>query len=57
MSLPSWLKSNALDNVQQIGFEFHLDNQFHNYQNDIKTTMNFIDTLQKLYFEGDYRLI
>ena len=55
--LPSWLESGALENVQQIGLEFHLDNQYNNYRNDLRTTANFIDTLKNLYFHGNYRLI
>ena len=55
--LPPWIKSGILDNVQQIGFEFHLDNKDNNYKNDKATTINFINILKKLYFYGNYRLI
>ena len=51
--LPAWLKSGILDNIQQIGFEFHLDNKDNNYKNDKATTINFIDILKKLYFHGN----
>ena len=48
--LPLWLKSGVLEHVQQIALEFHLDR-------NIMTTINFINTLKELYFEGNYRLI
>ena len=48
--LPHWLFEGALDNVQQIGMEFHLDN-------DIMRTNKFIKTMRYLYFKGNYRLI
>ena len=48
--LPHWLHDGALDNVQQIGLEFHLDN-------DIVKTNSFIQALRYLYLKGHYRLI
>ena len=45
-----WLHEGALDNVQQIGLEFHLDD-------DIVRTNHFIRTLKYLYLKGNYRLI
>ena len=59
--LPVWLKSGALDNVHQIGLEFHLDNAMFNNNGIIwqimARTNNFIRTLKYLYFYGNYRLI
>ena len=49
-SLPFWLKFGALDNVQQIGMEFHLDT-------NLVRTNKFVRTLKYLYFRGNYRLI
>ena len=48
--LPYWFLSGALDNVEQIGLEFHLDD-------DIVRTNQFLKTLKYLYFKGNYRLI
>jgi len=48
--LPQWLHDGALDHVQQIGLEFHLNN-------DIVKTNKFIKTLRYLYMKGDFRLI
>ena len=47
--LPSWLSEGALKNVQQIAAEVHL--------RGTESTIEFLKTLQRLYFEGDYRLI
>ena len=47
--LGQWLESGALRNVQQIGFEYHLD--------DTESTLKLFNTLIKLYFEDDFRLI
>ena len=49
-SLPFWLKFGALNNVQQIGMEFHLDA-------NLVRTNKFVRTLRDLYFRGNYRLI
>ena len=48
--LPMWLQEGSLQNVQQIGFEFHLND-------DVSKTNDFIKTLKSLYFNGNYRLI
>ena len=48
--LPLWHQEGFLQNVQQIGFEFHLND-------DIAKTNDFIRTLKSLYFHGNYRLI
>ena len=48
--LPAWLASGALDNVQQIALEIHLTE-------DVNVSVNFLKTLKKLYFEGNFRLI
>ena len=48
--LPQWLHEGSLQNVQQIGFEFHLND-------DLAKTSDFIKTLNSLYFNGNYRLI
>ena len=47
--LPSWLSEGALKNVQQIAAEVHLTGT--------ESTIAFFKTMQRLYFEGDYRLI
>ena len=47
--LLQWLESGALDNVQQIGLEYHLP--------DTETTLKFFYALIKLYFEGNFRVI
>ena len=47
--LDEWLKSGALDNVQQIALEYHLE--------DTISTMNLFKVLLNLYIVGDYRLI
>ena len=47
--LPSWLSEGALKNVQQIAAEVHLTGT--------ESTIAFLKTMQRLYFEGDYRLI
>ena len=47
--LPSWLSEGALRNVQQIAVEVHLTGT--------ESTIAFFKTMQRLYFEGDYRLI
>ena len=47
--LPQWLSDGALKHVQQIAAEIHL--------NGTGTTIEFLKTMQRLYFEGDYRLI
>ena len=47
--LEEWLKSGALDNVQQIALEYHLE--------DTISTMNLFKAILNLYFVGDYRLI
>ena len=47
--LPQWLSDGALKNVQQIAAEVHL--------RGTETTIEFLKTIQRLYFEGDYRLI
>ena len=47
--LPNWLSNGALKNVEQIALEVHLKGT--------KTTVEFLKTIQRLYFEGDYRLI
>lgn len=48
--LPLWFREGSLQNVQQIGFEFHLND-------DVVQTNTFIKTLKSFYFEGNYRLI
>ena len=48
--LPMWLHEGSLQNVQQIGFEFHLND-------DVATTNDFIKTLKSFYFHGNFRLI
>ena len=48
--LPLWLQERSLQNVQQIGFEFHLND-------DVANTNKFIKTLKSFYFNGNYRLI
>ena len=48
--LPKWLQDGSLQNVQQIGFEFHLND-------DVAVTNDFIKTLKSFYFQGNYRLI
>ena len=55
--LPSWFNSGALQNVRQMGFEFHLINSKNGYTTDLATTIGFLETLKLLYFEGNYRLI
>ena len=47
--LMQWLDSGALNNVQQIGLEYHLP--------DAETTLKFFYVLTKLYFEGNFRVI
>ena len=47
--LPQWLSDGALKYVQQIAAEVHL--------RGTETTIEFLKTMQRLYFEGDYRLI
>ena len=47
--LPQWLSDGALKNVQQIAIEVHL--------RGTQTTIEFLKTIQRLYLEGDYRLI
>ena len=47
--LPQWLSDGALKYVQQIAVEVHLSGT--------ETTIEFLKTMQRLYFEGDYRLI
>ena len=47
--LPQWLSDGALKNVQQVAAEVHL--------RGTETTIKFLRTMQRLYFEGDYRLI
>ena len=47
--LPQWLSDGALKYVQQIAAEIHLQGT--------ETTIEFLKTMQRLYFEGDYRLI
>ena len=47
--LDEWLKSGALDNVQQIALEYHLQ--------DTISTLKFFNAVMNLYFKGDYRLI
>ena len=47
--LESWLSEGALRNVQQIAAEVHLTGA--------ESTIAFFKTMQRLYFEGDYRLI
>ena len=55
--LPSWFNSGALNHVRQMGFEFHLKHSRNGYSNDLVTTIGFIETLNLLYFKGNYRLI
>ena len=57
IGLPTWFNAGAFDNIRQIGFEFHLINFSNKYVNDMATTINFLETLKHLYFEGNYRLI
>ena len=40
-----------------LGFEFHLKHSRNGYSNDLVTTIGFIETLNLLYFKGNYRLI
>ena len=47
--LPNWLSEGALRNVQQIAAEVHLKGT--------ESTTAFFKTMQRLYSEGDYRLI
>ena len=50
--LPAWLESGALDNVQQIGLEFHL-----NHGDIVKKTKKFMGVLRDLYFQGNIGLM
>ena len=47
--LGEWFASGALQNVQQIALEYHLENT--------EMTLKLFHTLIRLYFEGDFRLI
>ena len=47
--LGQWLASGALRNVQQIALEYHLQ--------DTESTLKLFNTLIRLYFEEDFRLI
>ena len=47
--LQHWFNSGALNNVQQIGMEYHLQN--------VKSTVNFFKAIQQLYLKSDFRLI
>ena len=47
--LQHWLQSGALENVQQIGMEYHLQ--------DKDSVVKFFKAIQKLYFQYDFRLI
>ena len=47
--LPQLLSDGALKNVQQVAAKVHL--------RGTETTIKFLRTMQRLYFEGDYRLI
>ena len=47
--LQSWLESKALENVQQIGMEYHL--------RDANSAVKFFKSIQQLYFQYDFRLI
>ena len=47
--LQHWFNSGALDNVQQIGMEYHLVN--------LRSTVNFFKAIQQLYLKSDFRLI
>ena len=48
--LPSWLSEGALENVRQIAAEIHLTGTE-------SSIAFFFQTMQSLYFGGDYRLI
>ena len=52
--LEKWFTSGALDNVQQIGMEYHLE--WNPYQN-VKSTLGFFKAIQQLYLKSDFRLI
>lgn len=47
--VPNWSSNGASKNVQQIALEVHLKGT--------KTTVEFLKTIQRLYFEGYDRLI
>ena len=53
--LPAWLKSGALDNVDQIGLEFHLNTG--NVVERRQKTRSFSETLIDLYSEANFCLI
>ena len=48
--LPVWLASGALKNVDQIALEIHLNE-------DVNVSVQFFETLKKLYIEGSFRII
>jgi len=50
--LSAWLNSGALNNVNQIGLEFHL-----NHGDVIKKTRTFIKALSELYSKQNFGLI
>ena len=50
--LPAWLKSGALDNVDQIALEFHL-----NHGDVVKKTRTFAKALLDLYTQANFYLI
>ena len=49
--LPQWIDEGILNNIQQIGMEFHLSSE------DMVKTHKFIRVLRFLYFKENYRLI
>ena len=62
-SIPDWLESGALKNVDQIGIELHLYKDKNEGRNRLQKLLNigwgrpiFLDLMQKLYREG-FRLI
>ena len=50
--LPLWLKSGALDKVEQIAIEVHLEEP-----SQEKKTLEFLKTFQQLHLIGNYRII
>ena len=47
--LPNWLSNGALKNVKQVAVQVHLKKA--------ETTIEFLKTIQRFCFEGDFRLI
>ena len=51
--LKHWFESGALDNVQQIGMEYHLNQK----NNPTNYTLKLFSAIQQIYLESDFRLI